>query len=87
MHCWECTTGAGDECCPYLVTGPYILAGELRVAAGTFIILVASELCLLLRLLIPRVIAWGELRYQALDHETDGDWPKIPFIHGPGDTL
>jgi hypothetical protein len=57
------------------------------VAAGTFIILVASELCLLLRLLIPRVIAWGELRYQALDHEADGDWPKIPFIHGPGDTL
>jgi uncharacterized oligopeptide transporter (OPT) family protein len=35
VHCWECTTGAGDECCPYLVTGPYILAGELRVAAGT----------------------------------------------------
>jgi hypothetical protein len=46
----------------------------------TFIILVASELCLLLRLLIPRVIAWGELRYQALDHETDGDWPFIPLL-------
>jgi hypothetical protein len=78
VHCWECTTGAGDECCPYLVTGPYAPAGELRVAAGTFIILVASELCLLLRLLIPKLIEFGEARYDAVYGHAHGDRPFIP---------
>jgi hypothetical protein len=48
-----------------------------------FTLIVAAELILLFRLLIPDFLAWAEARHDAVYNKPHGDWPAVPVIESP----